>query len=325
MLDQISKYIYTVYKLKSVSLAAKELYISQPALSSAIRKEEKRIGAEIFDRKTLPFSLTNAGKVYIQAIEKIIDIEKNVKNHIADINDKKSGTLRIATSTHLSFFVIPKILEVFHNEYPRVDIHVLMLNTDELVAYLLNKRADLIFTPAEISSNELQSHILLEERLVVAVSRKNVPESLRPFSVTKEELIEGSYNKKREITDLSVFEAVDFVYNTPNTNIHRKKKLLFGKSDVQPYITSNADQLQLNYNLMCSGFGAVLLTDANVATMNESSECSYFVLSQAVAKQSFSIVHTKEGKGHGSDITTEFINVAKSLFENENPLKILTA
>ena len=51
---------------------------------------------------------------YDKAKLEIIDIEKNVEDHISDINNKKSGTLRIATSTHLSFFVIPKILELFH-------------------------------------------------------------------------------------------------------------------------------------------------------------------------------------------------------------------
>lgn len=323
MLDQISKYIYTVYKLKSVSLAAKELYISQPALSSAIRKEEKRIGAEIFDRKTLPFSLTSAGKVYVQAIEKILDIEKNAEEHIYDINNKKSGTLRIATSTHLSFFVIPKILEIFREEYPWVDIHVLMINTDELTSYLLNRRADLIFTPAEVTSEELQSDILINEKLVVAANKNTVPDILKPYSVSREELIDGNFDKKKEISDLSVFADFEFVYNTPNTNIHRKKKLLFGKSDVQPHITSNADQLQLNYNLMCSGFGAFLLTDANVATMHARSECTYFVLSQDVANQSFSIVHLKEGKEACADLTKEFVEVAKRLFKDKNALEIL--
>ena len=52
MLDSISAYIYTVYKQKSVSRAANELFISQPALSSAIKREEKRLGFEIFNRNT---------------------------------------------------------------------------------------------------------------------------------------------------------------------------------------------------------------------------------------------------------------------------------
>ena len=75
---------------------------------------------------------------------------------------------------------------------------------------------------------------------------------------------------------------------------------------------------------MGSGFGAVLLSDANVATMNVNAECSYFVLSQNVAKQSFSIVCMKEGKDPGSVLTREFIDIAKKLFNNKNPLKVLT-
>ena len=68
MLETNAKYIYTVYRLKSVSLAAQELYISQPALSRAIKKAEKELGIQIFNRKTIPLSVTTEGKLYIEAI-----------------------------------------------------------------------------------------------------------------------------------------------------------------------------------------------------------------------------------------------------------------
>ena len=54
MLNTTARYIYTVYRLTSVSLAAQELYISQPALSRAIKKAETELGVPIFNRKTLP-------------------------------------------------------------------------------------------------------------------------------------------------------------------------------------------------------------------------------------------------------------------------------
>ena len=44
MLDTLAKYVYEVYRSKSVSAAAKKLYISQPALSSSIKKAEKELG-----------------------------------------------------------------------------------------------------------------------------------------------------------------------------------------------------------------------------------------------------------------------------------------
>ena len=68
MLDTVSKYIYAVYQNKSVCKAAKQLYVSQPALSAAIKREEERLGFQIFNRKTLPLTLTAEGRCYIDAI-----------------------------------------------------------------------------------------------------------------------------------------------------------------------------------------------------------------------------------------------------------------
>ena len=67
MVDKAMRYAYEVYKEKSFSQAAKNLYVSQPALSLAIRKLEDRLGLQIFDRSTTPVSLTAEGQVYMNS------------------------------------------------------------------------------------------------------------------------------------------------------------------------------------------------------------------------------------------------------------------
>ena len=84
MLGTTAKYIYTVYRLKSFSLAAQELFISQPALSRAIKKAESELGVQIFNRKTIPPSLTDEGKIYIEAIERMHQLERNAMENIRD-------------------------------------------------------------------------------------------------------------------------------------------------------------------------------------------------------------------------------------------------
>ncbi len=65
------KYVYEVYREKSFSKAAQNLYISQPSLSARIKKVEERIGVPLFDRSTSPLQLTEVGKAYIEAAEEI--------------------------------------------------------------------------------------------------------------------------------------------------------------------------------------------------------------------------------------------------------------
>ena len=80
-------YIYEVYKERSFSKAAQNLYISQPSLSAKIKKAEEEIGLPVFDRNTTPLRLTEFGRVYIDAVEEVYKIEKSVENHINDLKN----------------------------------------------------------------------------------------------------------------------------------------------------------------------------------------------------------------------------------------------
>ena len=317
MLSTTARYIYTVYRLKSVSLAAQELYVSQPALSRAIKKAETELGGPIFNRKTLPFSLTPEGKIYIEAIERMLQIEKDCEEKISDMRHMHAGTLRIATSTHLSFYVIPKVLKAFQKQHPQIDIHIIISGTNKLYEHLQKETADLVFTSGGTPPEDCCAVELFVEKFVVAMPPHMATEALLPYALSHDELVNDNYAKRKEVTDLSLFHGIEFIYGPPNTNIQKKRTLLFGKSDISPYITSNSGNQKFNFNLMCSGFGALLTTDANIATMPADSKCVYFVLGGPAAKQSFSIAYPKNGSWH---TVSEFITTAKTLFSCDKPL-----
>ena len=321
MITTNARYIYTVYRLKSVSLAAQELFISQPALSRAIKAVEKELGAPIFNRKTLPFSLTAEGKAYIEGIEKMMQIQRDTVEKISDIRHMHGGTLRIATSTHLSFYAIPKILKAFQKKHPKIDTHIIITDNNKLFEHLEKETADLIFLSGGEVPDGYISVELFAEKFVVAMPPHMVTDTLRPYTVTHRELIAGDYDKVKEVTDLAFFRGIEFIYSPPNTNIQKKRAMLFGKSDISPYITSSAGRQQFNFNLMCSGFGALLTTDANIATMPADANCVYFVLGDATAQQSFSIAYPQAASEH---IVQEFVSTAKALFAGDDPLSRLT-
>ena len=82
------EYVYEVYKEKSFSKAAANLFISQPSLSANVKRIEKRIGYPIFDRSTKPLQLTECGEKYIQAVAEIeANIERLKTEADADVSD----------------------------------------------------------------------------------------------------------------------------------------------------------------------------------------------------------------------------------------------
>ena len=78
------EYVYEVYKEKSFSKAAANLFISQPSLSANVKRVENRIGYPIFDRSTKPLGLTECGKEYIRCVEEILGIHRSFSAFIHD-------------------------------------------------------------------------------------------------------------------------------------------------------------------------------------------------------------------------------------------------
>ena len=111
------EYIYEVYKEKSFSKAAAALFISQPSLSANVKRVENRIGYPIFDRSTKPLQLTEVGKHYIQAVEKVMDIENNLENFILDLGNLKTGTLNVGGSNFFSSWILPPLIADFSGSW----------------------------------------------------------------------------------------------------------------------------------------------------------------------------------------------------------------
>lgn len=79
----------------------------------------------------------------------------------------------------------------------------------------------------------------------------------------------------------------------------------------------------LYHALMNAGFGALLTTDATIATPPVTAECYYFALKNSNAKEILSICHCPADASPTDKIIQAFAAVAKELFARENPLKVL--
>ena len=138
------KYVYEVYKEKSFSKASASLFISQPSLSANVKRIENRIGSPIFDRSTKPLQLTEVGEHYIQAIEKIMDIENNLENFIRDLGDLKTGTLNIGGSNFFSSWVLPSLIADFSQKFPNIQISLVEESSANLSLLLQAGKLDLM-------------------------------------------------------------------------------------------------------------------------------------------------------------------------------------
>ena len=94
-------YVYTICQEGSFSKAARKLYLTQPALSIAIRKIEQEIGMPLFDRHRKPLELTAAGEIYLDTAKKTILLEQEQRQRLSDIRNLVTGTIRLGGTHYL--------------------------------------------------------------------------------------------------------------------------------------------------------------------------------------------------------------------------------
>lgn len=141
---ELYKVFYYVATSLSFSEASKQLYISQSAVSQAIKTLEKKIGQTLFIRSTKKVALTPAGELLLQHIEPAMNLIRRGEEQIQNVNETQLGQLHIgASDTICRYFLVPYIKK-FHELYPEVPIKVTNATSKSCVDLLEQGQVDII-------------------------------------------------------------------------------------------------------------------------------------------------------------------------------------
>lgn len=138
------KIFYYVAKCQSISKAADNLLISQPAVSYQIKTLEETLGITLFVRTKKGVILTDEGKVLFSYVEKGIESLINGENALTNLKNLDYGNIRIGASTTVSKHVLMPYLEEFHKIYPNIEINITNNLTDNLLIDLRNGNLDML-------------------------------------------------------------------------------------------------------------------------------------------------------------------------------------
>lgn len=166
------EYVYAVYQERSFTRAAKKMFLSQPALSSMVKKAEKKIGMPIFDRSTSPLSVTPAGEYYIEQVEKIMRIQEEAKEHFSQASLSRTMDLRLCGAAIYQAYVFPTIVADFMNRYPEIKVSWLEART-ELVQKLLTGQIDMFPEVNNFLSKQVDGIPWKDEELVLVIPEED--------------------------------------------------------------------------------------------------------------------------------------------------------
>lgn len=153
--------------------AAEALFMSQPAVSAAIKALETELGLPLFSRAGRQIELTEAGQTLAKYARKINDIQIEAINEITRIKENYSGNIRIGASTTIAQYLLPRLLGEFKANFPDVTFSLIARNTEEIAKLLENDELDLGLIEGPVDGKLFRIDDWLPDELKLNVSTRN--------------------------------------------------------------------------------------------------------------------------------------------------------
>ena len=281
------KYVYEVYKERSFTKAAQNLYISQPSLSARIKKMEVIIGEPLFDRSTTPLQLREVGKVYIEAAEEITQIEQRVENYINDLAGLKTGNLAVGASTLFAAYVVPSLITQFNQKFPDVHIQLIEGNTAELEEMLGSNALDFVIDNYHYDSILYNKELYCEENILLAVPKHfSVNEELKEYQLSYENIKSKKYlSRKYPAVPLGRFADLPFIMLTQGNDTRTRGDRLCRNVGFKPNIVLEFNQQSTAYMASSTQLGATFISDILVSQLPTFENLVYYKLDGEEAKR----------------------------------------
>ena len=162
-----------VSRVNSFTRAAERLFVSQPAVTNAVRSLEDELGIQLFDRNKKQALLTAEGKIFFAHVENLMNGISNTLEEIHAIKNLKSGVLHIGLTATGAVRPFVKLLKNFMESFPNIKIKLTEHDTAALQGMLIENKLDLAFLWAEREKSVLDYKKIAAQEFFVCCGRQN--------------------------------------------------------------------------------------------------------------------------------------------------------
>ena len=225
------------------SQAARDLFLTQPAVSMQVQSLEHSLGAALFDRSRRKVCLTSEGKVLFEYTQKIFGIVEQIQDEFLRLSALDSGRLVLGASAIMSAYYLPTYLVAFHQRYPRVSIDLAVHNSHIIAEKVYKNEFEIGFCGSSPAHPSLCSQFLHREPLIVVAGNKSEL-SKHKSAITANELAGYPFILREKGTRVTNKVRDWFKANAKNT-------------DQVPFMT--VDNMEVAKQLVINGMGVTAL------------------------------------------------------------------
>ncbi|WP_332632809.1 LysR family transcriptional regulator [Halalkalibacter flavus] len=182
------KIFVTVVELKHFSKAAKVLNLSQPNVSLHIRNLESELETTLFIRSPKQVKVTAAGEMFYIKARQMLSLFEEAKQEIADQQHIVQGTIKIGASFTIGEYILPRVLAEYANDHPKVNVEVMVGNTEEVMEKTRTNELDISLIEGEVSEQEVEAVPFMDDEMIIIASSSH---PLAQVSVVTPDLLQN--------------------------------------------------------------------------------------------------------------------------------------
>ncbi|MFO1048862.1 MAG: LysR family transcriptional regulator [Geminicoccaceae bacterium] len=172
-LDDLRGFV-AVTELGSFHAAADTLHLSQPALTRRVQKLEAALGVQLIDRETRQLRLSAVGREFFFKARRVLDELDAAVLGIRELGDRATGEITIGAVPTATYYFLPKVIEAFGAQYPRIRVRVLDLSANDVLEAVKRGQAEFGLNLLGVQEADLEFEPLLRDPFRL-VCRKDHP------------------------------------------------------------------------------------------------------------------------------------------------------
>jgi len=164
------RYLVAVADLRSFIQAADQCFVSQPTLSTQIKKMEDSLGAQIFERTNKKVLPTEVGEQIIASARRILIEVDTIERLANNAQDPLSGNFRLGAIPTLSTYIFPGLVPKIIQTLPKLRLILVEEKTETLIAQLKQGKLDAALLAMPINDDYLEARMLFEDEFYLALA-----------------------------------------------------------------------------------------------------------------------------------------------------------
>ncbi len=163
------RYLVAVADHRHFGRAAEASFVSQPTLSTQIKKLEQELGVQLVERNRRQILLTEAGERVVERARAILRETDHIRDIARQARDPESASIRLGLFPTLAPYLLPHVVPSIHTRFPKLELLLVEEKTEILLHQLREGILDAVLVARPVNDAQLHEELLFVEDFVLAV------------------------------------------------------------------------------------------------------------------------------------------------------------